>query len=77
MWRGVEQSGTRSPGVQEDVKAKEGHLGRDLAPTEVGGKVLIGSYKTRISALMKEGFQEWDEKHICVGEVAGLSEVLG
>lgn len=37
---GVEQSGTRSPGVQEDVNAKEEHLGRDLAPTEVSSKVL-------------------------------------
>lgn len=40
-------------------------------------KCLIGSYRTRISALVKEGFQEWDEKHICVEEVAGLSEALG
>lgn len=40
MWRGEEQSGTRSPAVQEDVKAKEEHLGRDLAPTEANGKVL-------------------------------------
>lgn len=39
VWWRREQSGTRGPGVQEDVKAKEEHLGRDLASAEVSGKV--------------------------------------
>lgn len=63
--REVEQSGTRSPGVQEDVKAKKDHLGRDLAAREDSSKVLNGSYRTRLSVLMEEDFQEWNEKHIC------------
>lgn len=44
---------------------------------KLAAKCIIGSYRTRISASTKEGFQEWDEKHICVEEVAGLSEALG
>lgn len=51
--------------MQEDVKAKTEHLGRDLAIREDSSKVLNGSYRTRLSVLMEEDFQEWNEKHIC------------
>lgn len=41
--------------MQEDVKAKEEHLGRDLALLKSAEKCLIGSYRSRISNPDKGG----------------------
>ena len=42
--------------MQEDVKAKEEHLGRDLAPTEVSSKVLNWLLQDQNFSLGEGGF---------------------